>query len=125
VNIDDAVENMPLPVMVGDLTPTWSPRGLVAISANQAATIDGDRSPTRSWTVVVDPTTGERLADIPGWHALAWSPDGTGLMAARRTGADTTGLRLFWGPALQDHTDLGELDLPFTPWWWVTGTPGF
>jgi hypothetical protein len=121
VDLDEVLADMPLPAARGTLQPAWSTRGLMAISNEMVAPPFGhEGTPVEPWTVVLDPTTGERVADIDGWHALAWSPDGTGLMAAQPTGRQTTRLRLFSGPALEHHTDLGELDVPFVPWWWVS-----
>jgi hypothetical protein len=126
VDLDEVLADMPLAAARGNLMPAWGPRGLIALTNGMAAPpappFGHEETAVESWTVVLDPTTGERVADIDGWHALAWSPDGTGLMAARPTGPETTRLRLYWGPALDHHTDLGEIDIPFAPWWWVPGS---
>ena len=118
VDVRDAVADRD-PTMTG-LALSWSSRGLLAISGTRLAPPGSDR--LFDWTVVVDPTTAERVAVLDG-QGLAWSPDGSGLLTARRTSQSTADLRLFWGPGLRRHTDLGAMERSFTPYWWNPPDP--
>jgi hypothetical protein len=120
VDIDEALDDV-APPMTSEVSMSWSSRGLVVISP-AALEFAGDRPPDmpRNWAVVVDPATGEEVARLPDWwQGLAWSPDGTGLLAARRVGDNRAQLRLYWGPGLERSRDLATLDLPFAPHWWL------
>ncbi len=113
VGIRDAVADRD-PTMTG-LVMSWGSRGLIALSGTRLAPPGSDRF--FDWTVVVDPTTGERVAALDA-QGIAWAPDGTGLLASRRTGRTSSELTLFWGPGLRQETGVGPVPGEFTPYWW-------
>lgn len=120
VDIGDAVDDVAWPVS-SSLSLSWSSRGLIVLSP-AALEFTGDRRPEtpRNWAVVVDPATGEEVARLPDWwQGLAWSPDGSGLLAAQPVDDGSARLRVYWGPRLRHSRDLGVVDLPFATHWWL------
>lgn len=107
---------------------SWGASGLIAISGSRPqplarAYYEGRRAPERDelhpgWTNVVDAGTGELVASLDGWQGLAWSPDGRGLLTARRDGPDTSQLAVWWGPRLKERLDVGRTSLPMVPRYW-------
>lgn len=107
---------------------SWGASGLIAITGSRPqplarAYYEGRRAPDRDelhpgWTNVVDAATGELIASLGGWQGLAWSPDGRGLLTARRDGPDASQLAVWWGPGLKQRLDVGRTNLPMVPRYW-------
>lgn len=106
-------------VVIGDTAMSWSVSGLLAISQDLPEPWTGASSPLQGWTVVIDPDDGERITAIDGWQGLAWSPDGRGLLVARRAGPRSSELAVYWGPELSERIDLGRVPLPVLPRFWL------
>lgn len=110
---------------------SWGASGLIAITGSRpqrlaVAYYEGRRAPERDdphpgWTNVVDAATGELVASLDGWQGAAWSPDGTGLLAARRDGQGASRLAVWWGPGLARRIDAGRTPVPVVPRYWGAG----
>lgn len=102
----------------GDPELSWSTAGLVAVSSDLPEPFIPSQQ-ANGWVVVVDPDGGKQVAAIDGWQGLAWSPDGRGLLVARRAGPRSSELAVLWGPELSERIDLGRVPLPVLPRFWL------
>lgn len=105
-------------LVLGDPELSWSAAGPIAVSMDLPEPYIAGQA-ARGWTVVIDPGDGERIAAIDGWQGLAWSPDGRGLLVARRAGTRSSELAVLWGPELSERIDLGSVPLPVLPRFWL------
>jgi hypothetical protein len=97
---------------------SWGRSGLIAISGTSPEPLSAGGGAHPGWTTVLDPTSGRQVAQLDGWQGLAWSPDGDGLLVARRTGRRTSELAVLWGPALTRTIQAGTTGLPVVPRYW-------
>ena len=131
-----------LPPTHGPLGISVSPRGTTyAITGSTPEPLATGGSDHPGWTVVID-RGGNTLAALPEWQGLAWSPDGSGLLTARRSGTRTSELRVWYGRDLAgfhdgpepghddgvlDGTlrtlDVGEVSPPVMPLRWAPSDP--
>lgn len=99
-------------------TLSWGPSGLIAVTTHPHP-IQHPRLAQVTWTLVIDARTGHLVRAIDGFQGQAWSPDGSGLLTARRTGPDSSQLAVWWGPGLTERIDLGTTDAAVTPRIWL------
>lgn len=121
LDVDDALADVERASVTSEPDISTSVTGLVAISADRPDGLVAGGPLHPGWTVVVDPDTGGRVAHLDGWQGLAWANDGTGLVAARRTGERSSELALFTGPHLEQRAPLPGTPVPFVPLAWDTG----
>lgn len=95
---------------------SWSGAGLVAISRDRMDSFQGvSGNESLNTTLIVDPATGATVRTIEGWHGLAWSPDGTGLLLTRPVAPRTTEVAVAYG------STMGSIDIVGTVSDYVTG----
>ena len=114
--------DQPEPLLNADVEISWGPKGLLAVSGDRpTATIDREAGDLQrfGWTVIIDPETGDTVRSLPGWEGLAWSPDGRGILLARRTDVRTSELTVFWGATFSERIRVGTTDLPVLPMHWT------
>lgn len=88
---------------------SWSSQGLVAISGGRMDSFQGaSGDEALNTTLIVDPDTGTTVRTIEGWHGLAWSPDGTGLLLTRPVAPRTTEVAVAYGPSLASIQNIGS-----------------
>lgn len=113
---------------IGSITMSWGASGLLAFSTlyPQPLSYNGSRrpgdpefaDPHPGWTDIVDPATGNLVASLDGWQGVAWSPDGRGLLTARRDGVRAAELAVWWGQGLRERIDAGRVSVPMAPRFW-------
>jgi hypothetical protein len=105
-------------LMLGRPGLTWGTGDLIAISGTSPEPLLTGGDPP-GWTVVLDPSDGALVTYLDGWQGLAWSPDGAGLLVARRTGRRTSELAVVWGTGLSEVIQAGTTELPVVPRHWT------
>ena len=103
---------------------SWSSQGLVAISGGRMDSFQGrSGDEALNTTLIVEPDTGATIRTIEGWHGLAWSPDGTGLLLTRPVAPGTTEVAVAYGPSLISIENIGRVDGYLTGLVWRPSPP--
>lgn len=90
---------------------SWSSKGLVALSGGRMDPFQGTSGDEAlNTTLIVDPDTGATVRRIEGWHGLAWSPDGTGLLLTRPVAPRTTEVAVAYGASLASMDMIGSAE---------------
>lgn len=100
-------------------TLSWGPSGLITVSTHPHPYDTPDLATKYTWTLVIDPGSGDLVRAIDGYQGLAWSPDGRGLLLSRRAGPEASELAVWWGPELAQHIDLGRTETSLAPEFWT------
>lgn len=123
----------------GTRSLTWGASGLLALSCERPTPLalassgggakDGRITPASRAPELVDPTragpasptraAAELVASLDGEEGVAWSPDGTGLLVARRDGPRASELAVAWGPRLRERRPVGRPPRPVVPQVWT------
>lgn len=105
----------------GDLEVSWSAAGLLAVSTPAMQGYGWDPP----GVLVYDASDLREVARVKGWHGLAWSPDGQGLLVTRLTPQrddwrGRTEVAVVYGDGLRERQRVGFIDGNFAGWRWTS-----